>query len=138
MAIEMKIPSVGESITEVTIATWLKADGDYVEQDEILVELETDKATQEFPAEASGILKIIVEEGETVDIGTVIASIDADAAPKAASSSNDSAPVAAPVSGGAPKATGEVKDQIVPPVGESITEVVLSSCLCRKFKCCFV
>lgn len=134
MAFEMKIPSVGESITEVTIAGWLKADGDYVELDEILVELETDKATQEFPAEQAGVLKILVEEGETVEIGAVIATIDTDAkgpsAPSTESSSDaKSAPVAAPQSSGEAKATGEVLDMIVPQVGESITEVVLSSWL---------
>jgi 2-oxoglutarate dehydrogenase E2 component (dihydrolipoamide succinyltransferase) len=128
MAIEMKIPSVGESITEVTISTWLKKDGDFVERDEIIVELETDKATQEFPAEASGILSIKVAEGETVAIGTVVATIEpqatASTAPKV-----DAAPVASAAPTSAPKATGVIKDMIVPQVGESITEVVLSNWL---------
>ena len=114
MAFEMKIPSVGESITEVTIAGWLKADGDYVELDEILVELETDKATQEFPAEQSGILKILVEEGETVEIGAVIATIEV-SEKGAAAPATESAPVAeAPASSGEAKATGVVLDMIVP------------------------
>ncbi len=127
MALEVKIPLVGESITEVTIAEWLKADGDYVEIDEIFVELETDKATQEFPAEASGILKILVEAGETVEVGAVIATIDTDA-----SGSTASAPAAvevAPVASGEPKATGEVIQMEITPVGESITEVVIGSWL---------
>lgn len=132
MALEMKIPAVGESITEVTIAQWLKADGDYVERDEILVELETDKATQEFPAEASGILSIKVSEGETVEIGALIATIDTDA-----EGGNTSAPAAeaSPAkaeskgSSSEAKPTGEVKEMIVPQVGESITEVTLSSWL---------
>lgn len=130
MAIQMKIPSVGESITEVTIAEWLKADGEYVELDEIIVELETDKATQEFPAEASGILRIKIEAGETIDIGTVIAEIDTDAA--ATPSTDDSAPAAeaAPqsvASGTGPVKTGEVIDMNVGEVGESITEVTLAT-----------
>ena len=59
MAIEMKVPPVGESITEVTIATWNKKDGDLVKMDEVLCELESDKATFELPAEAEGVLKIV-------------------------------------------------------------------------------
>ena len=79
MAIELKIPSVGESVTQVTIATWLKEDGDYVEMDEAVAELESDKATVELNAEKAGVLKILVEEGEDVDVGAVVASIDTDA-----------------------------------------------------------
>ena len=75
MGLEIKIPAVGESITEVTIAKWLKADGDTVERDEIIAELESDKATFELPAETAGVLKIKVAEGETIDIGTTIAEI---------------------------------------------------------------
>lgn len=126
MALEMKIPPVGESIAEVVIAAWLKADGEYVERDEIVVELETDKATQEFPAETSGILRIIAQEGDTVEIGAIIATIEEADAP------TDSAPVAeaaTPASTGGVKATGEVLEMIVPQVGESISEVTLSSWL---------
>lgn len=83
MSVELKIPSVGESITQVTIASWLKEDGDYVEMDEAVAELESDKATVELNAEQSGILKIIVEEGEDVEIGAVVASIDTSAEPPA-------------------------------------------------------
>lgn len=79
MAIELTIPSVGESVTQVTIASWLKEDGDYVEMDEAVAELESDKATVELNAEKSGILKILVAEGEDVEIGAVVASIDTDA-----------------------------------------------------------
>lgn len=80
MAIELKIPSVGESVTQVTIAAWLKQDGDYVEMDEAVAELESDKATVELNAEKSGILKILIEEGEDVEIGVTVASIDTEAA----------------------------------------------------------
>src|SRR6185295_14666989 len=74
--VEMKVPSPGESITEVQISNWLKKDGDYVEKDEELCEIDSDKATLTLPAEASGTLKILVKEGETVPVGTVVCSID--------------------------------------------------------------
>ncbi len=73
---EMKVPTVGESITEVTIASWSKQDGDYVETDEIICELESDKATFELPSEATGILRIIGQEGETIPIGSLICKIE--------------------------------------------------------------
>jgi 2-oxoglutarate dehydrogenase E2 component (dihydrolipoamide succinyltransferase) len=76
MAIEMKVPSPGESITEVTISRWLKKDGDYVEKDEELCEIESDKATLTINAEESGALKILVAEGETVKVGSVVCAID--------------------------------------------------------------
>ncbi|MDQ3072525.1 MAG: 2-oxoglutarate dehydrogenase complex dihydrolipoyllysine-residue succinyltransferase [Bacteroidota bacterium] len=84
MAIEIKVPTVGESITEVTIARWLKQDGDHVELDDVLCEIESDKATFELNAEASGTLKITAREGDTVAVGDLIASIDTvgKAAPK--------------------------------------------------------
>ena len=69
MGLEIKVPVVGESITEVTIAKWLKKDGDQVAMDEVICELESDKATFELPAEAAGILKIRVAEGETIPVG---------------------------------------------------------------------
>ena len=83
--LEMKIPSPGESITEVVIAEWVKEDGDYVEIDETLCEIETDKATLPLPAEASGILTIVIAEGEEANVGDVICKIDTDAkAPQSA------------------------------------------------------
>lgn len=77
--IEMKVPSPGESITEVQIARWIKKDGDYVEKDEELCEIDSDKATLTLNAEASGALKILAKEGETISVGTVVCSIDTDA-----------------------------------------------------------
>lgn len=77
--IEMKVPSPGESITEVQIARWIKKDGDYVEKDDELCEIDSDKATLTLNAEASGVLKILAKEGETIAVGTVVCSIDADA-----------------------------------------------------------
>ncbi|MBH8557987.1 2-oxoglutarate dehydrogenase complex dihydrolipoyllysine-residue succinyltransferase [Hymenobacter negativus] len=105
MALEIKIPAVGESITEVTIAKWLKKDGEAVKRDEVIAELESDKATFELPAEADGTLKIRVAEGETIGIGTVIADLDgaaAGAAPAAAAPAPApaSAPAADPINRG--------------------------------------
>src|SRR5262245_15603316 len=76
MSVEIKVPSVGESITEGVLARWLKKDGDAVRSGEPLFELETDKATQEVPSPADGVLSISVKEGETVAIGSVVGSVD--------------------------------------------------------------
>ena len=76
MSLEIKVPTVGESITEVTLSQWLKQDGDYVEMDENIAELESDKATFELPAEKAGILRIIAQEGDTLEIGAVVATIE--------------------------------------------------------------
>ncbi len=86
MSLEIKIPPVGESISEVTLSRWIKADGDYVEMDEIIAELESDKATFELTAEQAGVLKTIVAEGETIAIGTIVCSIDTAAKPSAKAS----------------------------------------------------
>lgn len=126
--IDIKIPAVGESVTEVTISQWLKQDGEFVSMDEIFVELETDKATQEFPAEASGILKILVEEGETVEVGAVIGKIDTSAS-NGSSKPAEASTASAESSSSEPKATGEIQDQVITPVGESITEVTIGSWL---------
>jgi len=128
MAIEMKVPSVGESVTEVTIASWVKKDGDLVKMDEVICELESDKATFELPAEADGVLRIVGKEGDTLSIGAVICRIeeaDGKAAPKA-----EAAPAPAPVAA-APAAAAESKtiEITVPAVGESISEVTVSSWL---------
>ncbi|MFZ9699986.1 MAG: 2-oxoglutarate dehydrogenase complex dihydrolipoyllysine-residue succinyltransferase [Flavobacteriales bacterium] len=79
MILSMKVPSPGESISEVQIASWLKADGQYVYKDEDLVEVDSDKATLAIPAEASGILKITIAEGEVVKVGEEICTIDTSA-----------------------------------------------------------
>lgn len=129
MSKEMKVPTVGESITEVTVGQWFKKDGDQVQLDEILCELESDKATFEFPAEAAGILRIKAQEGDTVEIGGLICVIeDSEGAEKSAPAETSPAketPAEAP----AKKAsgTGEIKEMIVPTVGESITEVTLAN-----------
>ena len=135
MTLVMKVPAIGESITEVTIAQWLKNDGDYVEMDEMIAEIETDKATQELPAEAAGILKIVAQEGDTIEIGATICEIDTSAAAPASSSvtsqeTTTESPAEEPAKSqespeGGPSKTGEVKEMVVPAVGESITEVTI-------------
>ena len=80
MILEMKVPSPGESITEVEIATWLVKDGDYVEKDQAIAEVDSDKATLELPAEASGIITLKAEEGDAVAVGQIVCLIDTDAA----------------------------------------------------------
>ncbi|MCF8319038.1 MAG: 2-oxoglutarate dehydrogenase complex dihydrolipoyllysine-residue succinyltransferase [Sphingobacteriaceae bacterium] len=92
MSIEIKVPPVGESITEVVLSSWKKADGDFVEMDEIIAELESDKATFELTAEKAGTLKIIAKEGDTLEIGAPVCSIEEGAAPPA--KAREDAPVA--------------------------------------------
>ncbi|MFH4968483.1 2-oxoglutarate dehydrogenase complex dihydrolipoyllysine-residue succinyltransferase [Gaetbulibacter sp. M240] len=99
MILEMKVPSPGESITEVEIATWLVEDGDYVEKDQAIAEVDSDKATLELPAEASGIITLKAEEGDAVAVGEVVCLIDTDAekpegetAPKKESKEEESKP----------------------------------------------
>lgn len=75
----MKVPTIGESVTEVTLSQWLKNDGDYVELDEPICEFESDKATLEFPAEGAGILKHVAAEGDDLEIGALVAKIDTSA-----------------------------------------------------------
>lgn len=130
MSLEVKVPTVGESITEVTIASWLKQDGDYVEMDEILCELESDKATFELNAEASGILKIKAQEGDTLAIGDVICELQDDGkAPSKPSKSDAKSETSSAANTSETKITGEVLEMKVPEVGESITEVTISSWL---------
>ena len=79
MALEMKVPSPGESISEVEIAEWLVQDGDYVEKDQAVAEVDSDKATLELPAEAAGIITLKAEEGDVVEVGQVVCLIDTEA-----------------------------------------------------------
>lgn len=96
MILEMKVPSPGESIKEVEIATWLVKDGDYVEKDQAIAEVDSDKATLELPAEASGIITLKAEEGDAVAVGAVVCLIDTGAAKP---------------EGGAPEASGPAKEE---------------------------
>jgi len=94
MILEMKVPSPGESIKEVEIATWLVQDGDYVEKDQAIAEVDSDKATLELPAEASGIITLKAEEGDAVAVGAVVCLIDTSAAKPSGSTPAAAAPVA--------------------------------------------
>ena len=114
MILDMKVPSPGESISEVEIATWLVSTGDYVEKDQAIAEVDSDKATLELPAEAAGVIEILVEPGTTVAVGQVVCRIDTSAAapeggskPAAASAAPNPMPVAAaPAATAATYATG--------------------------------
>lgn len=86
MILEMKVPSPGESITEVEIAQWLVEDGDYVEKDQAIAEVDSDKATLELPAEVSGTITLKAEEGDAVEVGQVVCLIDTEGQAKEASS----------------------------------------------------
>ncbi len=85
--IDIKVPTVGESITEVTLVKWIKKDGDYVERDDVIAELESEKATFEVNAEKAGILKTKVGEGDTINIGDIMGQIDEAAQKKAGTAS---------------------------------------------------
>lgn len=118
MLLEMKVPSPGESISEVEIATWLVEDGEYVEKDQEIAEVDSDKATLALPAEVSGAIKIVVEEGETVAVGDVVCiidtSVEGEAKAKPAAEEATAAPVSAPKGGASvdAKATPLAKEYI--------------------------
>lgn len=135
MAIQIKVPAVGESISEVTISNWLKKDGDLVKVDEVIAELESDKATFELPAQNAGVLKILKQAGETVPVGEVICEIEpseqASAAPEPAPA-KPAASTASPAPKPESKTSGGVKEMKVPAVGESITEVTISTWLKKE------
>ncbi|MFY0651054.1 MAG: 2-oxoglutarate dehydrogenase complex dihydrolipoyllysine-residue succinyltransferase [Cyclobacteriaceae bacterium] len=120
--IEVKIPAVGESISEVTVSQLIKQEGDYVEMDDVICELESDKATFELPAESAGILHLKAAEGDTLEIGAVICEIDETKAKATEVKAETPAPEAAPAT-----TTGEVLEMKVPTVGESINEVTIST-----------
>jgi 2-oxoglutarate dehydrogenase E2 component (dihydrolipoamide succinyltransferase) len=130
MAQQVKVPTVGESITEVTIANWLKKDGDAVKMDEVIAELESDKATFELTAPQAGVLKISKQQGEVVPIGTIICEIadgvgaTTNPPPATPKPTTSSTPASKPM-----QTTGAIKEMKVPAVGESITEVTISTWL---------
>src|SRR5262249_52241841 len=99
MSVEIKVPSVGESITEGVLARWLKKDGEAVHSGDPLFELETDKATQEVTSPADGVLSIAVKEGTTVTIGSVVGQVDPQGKP--APRRTDGEPAAGGAGGGA-------------------------------------
>ncbi|AFD08139.1 2-oxoglutarate dehydrogenase complex dihydrolipoyllysine-residue succinyltransferase [Solitalea canadensis] len=109
MALEMKVPAVGESITEVTLSRWIKNDGEFVEMDEVIAELESDKATFELTAEKSGVLKTMAAEGDTIPVGAVICAIEEGAGAPAAAPAKEEKTVAAsaPAAVAAPASSGD-------------------------------
>ncbi len=136
MKYEVKVPAVGESITEATIGSWSKKNGEAVKRNDVLMSLETDKATVEVAAEQDGVLLISVEAGKVVPIGSVVAQIDSDAkpsvtsaapaaaapAPKAATPTPAAAASAAPASGGGKEISPELKNHLSPAVQRVATE----------------
>ena len=135
MATDIKVPTLGESVTEATVGQWFKNEGDAVAADEPVVELETDKVTLEVPAPAAGTLaSILVKEGETIGVGALLGSIGegagapaAKAAPvvpaaKAAKAGGGETAKAAPAVAEAPAGEGALIDIVVPSAGESVTE----------------
>ncbi|WP_300009431.1 2-oxoglutarate dehydrogenase complex dihydrolipoyllysine-residue succinyltransferase [uncultured Roseobacter sp.] len=125
MTTEVRVPTLGESVTEATVATWFKKPGDSVAVDEMLCELETDKVTVEVPSPTAGTLaEIVAAEGETVGVDALLASISEGEGAGAGSA----APAAAPAAiADAPAATGGTVDVMVPTLGESVTEATVST-----------
>ena len=107
MSIEIKVPAMGESVTEATVARWFKKEGEKVARDEALCELETDKVTVEVPAPSEGVLDVItVKEGETVEVGRVLGHIAEGANPGAASPKAPATPTVQPAAKAATKPAG--------------------------------
>ena len=119
MVLEMKVPSPGESITEVEIATWLVKDGDYVEKDEIIAELDSDKATLELPAEESGVIMLKANEGDSVEVGQVVCLIDTSKEGKSTKIVEDKIEEAAPLSD-ITKVEDNLKSDILSPAAKKI------------------
>lgn len=116
--IEIKVPPMGESITEVTLSKWLKKDGDLVKMDEPICEFESDKATLDLPAEAAGQIQLLAKDGDDLKIGTVIAKINTEVKSDSAStttSSNISAPIST---------ANEVQSQQVPKASPSASKII--------------
>jgi len=125
MSVEVRVPTLGESVTEATIATWFKKPGDAVAVDEMLCELETDKVTVEVPSPAAGTLaEIVAAEGETVGVNALLATLNAGADAAAAPEATP-APQPAPKAEAAPASAAV--DVMVPTLGESVTEATVST-----------
>ena len=123
MTVEVRVPTLGESVTEATVATWFKKPGDAVAVDEMLCELETDKVTVEVPAPAAGTLgEIVAAEGDTVGVDALLATLTEGAGAAPASTPATEAPAAA-----APATVGDSTDVMVPTLGESVSEATVST-----------
>ncbi|WP_341862710.1 2-oxoglutarate dehydrogenase complex dihydrolipoyllysine-residue succinyltransferase [Gymnodinialimonas sp. 57CJ19] len=132
MSVEVRVPTLGESVTEATVATWFKKPGDAVAVDEMLCELETDKVTVEVPSPSAGTLgEIVAAEGETVGVDALLATLSegdsgSTAAPKAKEAAEDGSSSGARTAA-EPDADGEAVDVMVPTLGESVTEATVST-----------
>jgi 2-oxoglutarate dehydrogenase E2 component (dihydrolipoamide succinyltransferase) len=132
---EIRVPTLGESVTEATVATWFKKVGDPVKVDEMLCELETDKVTVEVPATAAGVLaEIVAKEGQTVGVDALLATIDEKAGAKPDKAARPAKPAAAEVAGKAASEDAESApanetsiEIMVPALGESVTEATVST-----------
>ncbi|HAW47581.1 MAG TPA: dihydrolipoamide succinyltransferase, partial [Roseovarius sp.] len=125
MSTEVRVPTLGESVSEATVATWFKKPGDSVAVDEMLCELETDKVTVEVPAPAAGTLgEIVAQEGETVGVDALLATIT-EGAGKPAPKEEKKAETAAPKDSGGGE--GESIDVMVPTLGESVSEATVAT-----------
>ncbi|EQC44628.1 dihydrolipoyllysine-residue succinyltransferase, E2 component of oxoglutarate dehydrogenase (succinyl-transferring) complex [Bacteriovorax sp. BSW11_IV] len=122
MAVKITIPSIGESISEVTLASWTVSEGDYVNEGDIICEIESDKATVEMPAEQSGVIKFLVEEGSDLPIGAEIAELDTDAAPAASAPKAEAPATSAPVATSAAAPTGGDKNYPSPAARKILEE----------------
>ncbi len=111
--VELKVPVIGESVTEVTLSQWLKEEGEYVEMDEPIAEFESDKATLEFPAEVAGVLTYVATEGDDLEIGALVATIDTSVAAPASGGDKKTEPQAAPA---------EAKKESPAPVAEPVPQ----------------
>jgi 2-oxoglutarate dehydrogenase E2 component (dihydrolipoamide succinyltransferase) len=127
MVAEIKVPTVGESITEVTLVKWIKKTGDWVDRDEVIAELESEKATFEINAEQAGVLTTLVPENETIKIGDLVCTIDTDAV-KPASAAASSAAVAAPT----PEKAAEPKEAPKAPVADVKATPVAAAIIADK------
>jgi len=126
MSTEVRVPTLGESVSEATVATWFKKPGDAVAADEMLCELETDKVTVEVPAPAAGTLgEIVAQEGETVGVDALLATITEGAGASAAAKEETTAEAPAPGDGGGD--AGKSIDVMVPTLGESVSEATVST-----------
>ncbi|AUN98836.1 2-oxoglutarate dehydrogenase complex dihydrolipoyllysine-residue succinyltransferase [Bacteriovorax stolpii] len=114
MSVELKIPVIGESVTEVTLSSWLKKDGDYVAEGEAVCEIESDKASMELPAPSAGVLKIMAEAGSELKIGAKIGELDTSAAKPAAGAAKAEAPKAEAAPAPAQAAVSSGKEVNVP------------------------
>ena len=120
MTVDITIPSPGESISEVTVGSWMKQSGDWVEKDEILLEIESDKATLEITSPAAGVLNAGSDTGEELEVGAIVGSIDTDAAKPAGETAAPAAPVAEDAPAAAPAASSDSSDVKATPVAKKL------------------